>query len=180
MRKNIFSVERKLEIGPGKDKIDKDWTTVNIVKTPCTDIIAEWGKNSLPFRDGEFDLVYSSHCLEHIPWHMTLFALKDVYRILKKCGTIEIWVPDFKYIVDCYLNRRCGDKWRKYNSESHFMKWVNGRIFTYGDNPHFALFDMDYLEHCLCEAGFKNIDKLDKPRAYDHGRINIGLKGEKC
>lgn len=170
---------KKLEIGPGKSKIDSDWITVNIVKTPCTDIISEWGKTPLPFEDNEFDLVYSSHCLEHIPWHDTIFALKDAYRILNSGGILEIWVPDFEYIVNCYKSKKCGDNWRKYNEESDYMKWVNGRIFTYGESPHHCVFDHDYLQMCLIESGFKDIFKLEKPRGYDHGKINMGLRGVK-
>lgn len=88
-------------------------------------------------------------------------------------------MPNFRYIVDCYLKGKCGDQWRKYNENSDYMKWVNGRIFTYGDSPHMCVFDDDYLKKCLVANGFINVRKLDKPRGYDHGKINLGMGGVK-
>ena len=168
-----------LEIGPGKSKISDEWVTVNIIKTPQTDFVVEWGWDRLPFEKESFDLVYASHCLEHVPWSQTIFALKDAYRILKKGGAIEVWVPDFKYVIDCYLKKKCGDDWRKYNEDSNYMTWVNGRIFTYGENPHMAVFDKEYLVKSLNKAGFRDCKLLQKPRGYDHGKINLGIRGEK-
>lgn len=47
----------------------------------------------LPFRNEVFDEVYMSHIAEHLSNPMK--SLKDVHRILKKGGTVHIWVPNF-------------------------------------------------------------------------------------
>jgi len=167
----------KLEIGPGKTKIGIDWKTFGMENA---DIIGNL-EDKLPFPNNSFDLVYMSHVLEHVRWWKTVAVLKEVYRILSPDGVIEIWVPDFEYIVKCYLNKRCGDEWRKYNSDNDFMTWINGRIFTYGEkwNWHRCIFDYDSLNKNLRAAGFKNIFRLTKPRGYDHGVINLGVGGMK-
>ena len=176
---------RKLEIGPSEGtRIDGDWITLNSLGT--ADYKAEWGTDRLPFDDGTFSLVYASHVLEHIPWFKTLDALKEVYRILEPKGLIEIWVPNFEYLVECYLVSKLGDDWRHENPNNDPMLWLNGRIFTYGGplgladpNWHRAVFDVDYLQQCLEQAGFHSIANLEKPRGYDHGPINLGLSGIK-
>jgi ubiquinone/menaquinone biosynthesis C-methylase UbiE len=48
----------------------------------------------LPFKDGEFDVIYASHILEHI---QNLVVLKkELTRILKNKGLILVIVPHFQ------------------------------------------------------------------------------------
>ena len=56
----------------------------------------------LPIKSHTYDLVYMSHILEHIPWFQTVDFLKEIHRILKGDGTVEIWVPDFEKIVEAF------------------------------------------------------------------------------
>jgi SAM-dependent methyltransferase len=45
----------------------------------------------LPFSDNTFDFILANHVLEHIPkWTETF---KDLIRILKVGGILEVWVP---------------------------------------------------------------------------------------
>ena len=48
-------------------------------------------------------------------------------------------------------------------------------------NWHMAVFSPRYLRSLLAESGLINIDELDSSmvRGYDHGWINIGMKGYK-
>lgn len=179
----------KLEIGPGNSRLGPDWQTLDSPRSPYVDscdFTAEWGDTPLPFGSAEFDLVYASHVLEHVPWFKTIDALKEVYRILKPGGIFEVWVPNFRYLVSCYRTETCGDDWRRDNPNSDPMLWLNGRIFTYGGplgladpNWHRAVFDERYLTQCLMEGGFHSITQLEKPRGHDHGPINLGLSGTK-
>lgn len=178
-------MNRKLEIGPSEGtRIDGDWVTLNSLGT--ADYKAEWGTNPLPFDDNTFSLVYASHVLEHIPWFKTIDALQEVHRILQPGGVVEIWVPNFEYLVECYLKGTLGDDWRRDNPNDDPMLWFNGRLFTYGGplglgdpNWHRAVFDGDYLRQCLLKAGFSKTDWLKKPRGHDHGPINLGMSGTK-
>jgi predicted SAM-dependent methyltransferase len=171
----------KLEIGPGPQKIDSTWTTVGPFKALHVDYIARWGEEPLPFEDNSVDQIYASHVLEHVIWHKTIDALKETHRILKPGGFIEIHVPNFAIVVKAYLEKRCGDNWRAHNKEGNYMKWVNGRVFTYGGpgNTHRALFDRDYLRQCLLEAGFTEAKEGAKVRGHNHGVINLAMTGVK-
>lgn len=171
----------KVEIGPGLQKIDPTWVTVGPFAADHVDYVARWGEDLLPFEDNSVDLIHASHVLEHIIWHKTIDALKDAHRILKSAGKIEIHVPNFKVIVDSYLKKKCGDPWRAHNKEGDFMKWVNGRIFTYGGpgNNHRSVFDNVYLRRCLLSAGFKEALLGAPIRGHNHGPINLSMTGIK-
>lgn len=175
---------RKLEIGPGnKGRINKTWETMDIVKKPFVDIVHDASVIPYPIKSNIYDLVYMSHILEHIPWFKTIKTLKEVYRIIKNGGIVEIWVPDFAKIIKAYINPRLmhKDGWYKYNPEKDIMKWINGRIFTYGPEPnwHKTVFDRSYLSKCIKKAGFNSIKNIKKPRGYDHGWINLGMSARK-
>lgn len=185
---------RYLEIGPGKKRIP-GFEGLNIVKNKATDYIAD-AANGIPLADNSFDLIYSSHFLEHIEWYKTKFVLKEIYRILKKDGVLELWVPDGLKIAKAFVDGELyqgkdfyNDGWWKFNDEHDVCKWFCGRIFTYGDgnkikghwNSHLAAFSERYLTECLKESGFTNIRRMTSSecRGYDHGWINLGLRAVK-
>lgn len=175
---------KKLEIGPGVKSIGSDWECMDMVVRPHVQYVHDIRKFPYPFMDNSFDLVYMSHILEHIPWFQTDSCLKEIKRILKPGGVVEIWVPDLEKLVQAYLNPELNEKdgWYKYNPEKDPTKWFNGRLFTYGpgeENWHRAAFDKRYLSKCLGDAGFSDIKKLENPRGYDHGWINLGMSGSK-
>ena len=171
---------RALEIGPGLNPVDKDWETMDMVGTPTH--LHDVRKLPLPLETGKYDLVYMSHILEHVPWFQTVDFLKEILRSLKHGGTVEVWVPDLRYLVRCYMENKIGDSWLKFNKEKDPVTWFNGRLFTYGpgeENWHRAAFDQPYLIKQLKRAGFRHCTNLKKPRGYDHGKINLGIAAVK-
>jgi len=169
-----------LEIGPGISSLGKEWDSMDMVQRPHVNIKHDIRSFPYPIESGRYDLVYMSHILEHIPWFQTEECLKEVKRILKVGGTLEIWVPDLRKLVEAYLNPtlNANDGWYKFNPEKDPVKWFNGRLFTYGpdeENWHRAAFDREYLKRCLVKAGFQEIFDLNKPRGHDHGWINLGV-----
>ena len=186
--KNSRKSVRQLEIGPGEIRL-KNFEGVNIVKSPATDYIADVA-NGLPFKNETFDVIYSSHFLEHIEWYKTDFVISEMYRCLKKNGKVEIWIPDGFKIMNEFIKAEEGnttypDNWFMKNEQKSIFKWVNGRLF-YGCNPkypswHKAVFSYKYLEELLNNSGFKNIRKLElkECRKDNHGWINLGVTAEK-
>lgn len=169
---------KKLEIGPGKRPVgtaEEGWVHAGYG--------VRWGYSALPYEDNSFSEFYASHVLEHIPWNKTAAALSEAYRVVADGGIIEIWVPNFEYIVECYHQKKMGDRWKRYNKERNFMKWVNGRIFTYGpraDNWHHSCFDAEYLNQCLEDAGFCEVHTIpERIRGAGHGPIDLGATGVK-
>lgn len=169
-----------LEIGPGEKPTDLSWDTMDVIQRPGLTWLHDARSLPLPIPDASYGLVYMSHILEHIPWTQTVAFLKEIRRILIPGGSVEIWVPDLAKLVQAYLEHNTGGcKWRKFNKENDPVTWFNGRLFTYGpedENWHRAAFDAQYLKRQLRRAGFDAaINRLSKPRGYDHGWINLGM-----
>ena len=82
-----------LDIGCGNIKYPGS-IGLDIKKTGVTDIVCNVEKG-LPFKKNEFDLVYSSHTLEHLDPKKLVFVLEEIWRITKPTGNIKIIVPHF-------------------------------------------------------------------------------------
>lgn len=179
-----------LEIGPGKQRLGPDWTTVGLEDCDAVDYVVEWGREPLPFPEGTFDLVYASHVIEHVPWYLTRVALNEVFRVLASRGSFEVHTVDFRKMVDYYLTGQAADDFNGHglNTQRHLMRWIACRIFAFdGDdvqngwtnNWHKALFDRKYLEECLRQSGFEDLQAVALPRDREHYSYNLGMSGRK-
>lgn len=192
--RNSKKYERRLEIGPGPERID-GFETINVVWGKNVDYIADASKR-LPFNSGVFDLIYASHVLEHIPWYQVDEVMKEWVRLLKPGGSVEIWVPNGLLIAKTFVDAEEGtsnqihnDGWYRFNPDKDPCKWANGRIFSYGDgkgnkkNPnwHLTVFSPRYLEKVMRSSGLSNLERLSNTdvRGHDHGWINLGMRGTK-
>lgn len=185
---------RKLEIGSGSKRI-AGFETLDIVSNPTVDYLSDASKN-LPFKNDTFDLIYSSHVLEHIPWYLAETTLREWVRILTPGGILEVWVPNGLKICETLVRVESGEKglvekdgWYKFNSRKDPCVWAAGRIFTYGDgtgnlnhsNWHRSIFTPRYLKDLFSIVGLIKIEEMDRSevRGEDHGWINLGVKETK-
>ena len=60
----------------------------------------------LPFRDECFDSVIASHVLEHVPIWDTELSLREMHRVLKPSGTLQVQVPDMGWIAERITKNR--------------------------------------------------------------------------
>jgi predicted SAM-dependent methyltransferase len=67
----------------------------------------------LKFPDETFEVVYTSHFVEHIPKEKLDFILSECYRVLKPRGILRIVVPDFENIVREYLRNLENNEFEK-------------------------------------------------------------------
>ncbi|MGE3376462.1 MAG: methyltransferase domain-containing protein [Vicinamibacteria bacterium] len=173
----VTATTRKLEIGAVRaGPVGAGFETLDALAG--ADHRARWGEEPLPFPDEVFGEVYASHVLEHVPWFLSVAALREAHRVLAPGGLLEVWVPDLRAIVDSYLAGRCGDGWRKHNPDGDPLLWLNGRLFTYGpgdENWHRAAFDAEHLTACLTRAGFARVEVTRRrTRGVSHGPIDLG------
>jgi len=81
----------KLNLGCGND-IKQGWTNLDIANLPGVDVVHNLNKLPLPFNENSFDEILCQDVLEHI--HFTEL-LKDIHRILKPGGVLDVRVPHF-------------------------------------------------------------------------------------
>jgi SAM-dependent methyltransferase len=113
-----------------------DYTTTDLY-SPLADVKADLCK--LPFEDHVYDLILCNHVLEHIPDHLQ--ALSELYRVLKKGGTLIAQVP-----LD--LNRE-----KTFEDPTITDPQERNRIF--GQYDHVRIYGKDYFEF-LNQTGFSS------------------------
>ena len=132
-----------------------DLTTINypVDKTKernDSDIVFNLNTASdLPIGDNTFDIVYSSHTLEHIREEHLEGVVRNVHRVLKPGGLFRVIVPDFLKSVN-ELRR----------SNLRFFEEVNNEVGTgKGSNivDRFSRFNISYIK-----GGVAMGPKLDK------------------
>ena len=81
-----------LDVGCGTNKYEGAIGLDNNPRTKA-DVIHDLGEVPYPFADNEFDLVVSSHAIEHIPDVMKF--VEELYRITKNGGRIKLLTPHY-------------------------------------------------------------------------------------
>lgn len=101
-RKTRITQDSKLlNLGCGT-KYHSDWVNVNLVSTG-NGVIACNLLQGVPFKNGEFDVVYHAHILEHFTKKDAAAFLRECHRVLKPGGIIRIVVPDLEMIANNYI-----------------------------------------------------------------------------
>ncbi len=182
---------RCLEIGPNKAKIP-GFETLDIVPGKLVDHVGDASKP--PFNDGTFDLVYSSHVLEHIEWDSVADTVKQWARILKSDGWLEVHTLDARRLMTALLHLdETGEwtgpnpTWREAQTGGDPYLWCVARLMNFpkGGNEyqkHRTLITPNYLARCFTEAGLVDLAPLtreDARASRHHAFINLGLKGRK-
>ncbi|HXZ36302.1 MAG TPA: methyltransferase domain-containing protein [Thermodesulfobacteriota bacterium] len=93
---------RLLNLGCGR-RYHPDWVNVDFRSTGPGVLAIDLG-GRLPFSDREFDAVYHSHLLEHLPKRKVPFFLRECFRVLKPGGILRVVVPDLEKISRLYLD----------------------------------------------------------------------------
>lgn len=129
---------------------DIDWPKfINVDARPQKHVHYVHGVTSLPFfKNDTADLIYLSHCLEHIPFAETYLALSEWKRVLKPGGILRISVPDFEQIVKIYEEN---DR----DMNLILMPLMGGQDYAY--NFHYNMFNYRRLKELLIETGFSEV-----------------------
>jgi len=99
---------------------------------------------SLPFKTGDYDLVYSCHVLEHFKLSEISAVLDEWVRIMKPEGEMRLVLPNLEWAARHIVNREV---------DKDVMNVVYGEQ-NYIENFHRAGFTPDMIEGALKKKGF--------------------------
>jgi predicted SAM-dependent methyltransferase len=120
-----------------KFKSFKNWNyTTTDLHSPLADVKADICH--LPFKDHTYDLVLCNHVLEHIPNDRK--AMKELYRVLKKGGTLIAQVPL--------------EETRANTFEDDSIVDYKERTKIFGQYDHVRVYGRDYYDR-LDQVGFR-------------------------
>lgn len=104
------------------------------------------------FKGNSVDLIYVSHCLEHLEIVEVPKALAEWFRVLKPGGLLRIAVPDFDAIMRMY---ECS------GGSIPAIQYVllGGQDYLF--NFHKSVFNESHLRGLLAAAGFAGICKWE-------------------
>lgn len=105
----------------------------------------------IDYDNDTFDLIYSSHVLEHFPRKQTLNILQEWTRILKKGGILRISVPNIEALIEIYQQGKDLDQ---------IIGPLYGRQ-DYRYNYHYTIFDYKILKGLMEKAGLTSIHYWD-------------------
>ena len=111
-----------------------DYTTTDL-HSPLADVKADIC--NLPFQDDQYDSILCNHVLEHIP--DDLKAMRELYRVLKKGGTLIAQVPL--------------EEERAKTFEDDSITDANERTKVFGQYDHVRIYGLDYF-HRMESVGF--------------------------
>ena len=122
---------------------------------------------SMELEDESYDIVLCNHVLEHVLYYDR--ALKELYRIIRKNGFLQIAVPQREDLMET-------------PATLHGDACEENKIL-YGQEDHLRIFGMDF-ESMLCGQGFvieavgtarmpKSIKAVTGPALYDYNRLYI-------
>ena len=93
---------RFLNVGCGKI-FHPEWNNLDLYSGEH--VIFHDVRQGLPFRNENFDAVYSSHVLEHLSPPEGVRLVQELFRILKPGGVARLVVPDLERICEEYLHQ---------------------------------------------------------------------------
>ena len=105
--------------------------------SPMADVKVDLCK--LPFEENYYDLILCNHVLEHIPDHIQ--AMKELYRVLKKGGTLIAQVPIDEKLETTFEDNSIIDP--------------NDRSRIFGQYDHVRIYGNDFFSF-LDKVGFKS------------------------
>lgn len=149
----------KLHLGCGHRHLE-GWLNVDARPEVGPDLVADI-TSLAAFEDGETEIIYACHVLEHIPRPQVPDVLAEWRRVLKPGGILRLAVPDFAAVARLH---GLGVPMQRLQGLLHGRQNASW-------NTHYQAYDWHLLCHLLSEAGFYGFHKwipcLEYPDDYD-------------
>jgi predicted SAM-dependent methyltransferase len=168
---------KKLHIGCGEN-ILRGW--LNSDYLPPKRILHLDATKTYPFKNDEFDYIFSEHMLEHTNYLEGLQMLSECFRVLKPKGKIRISTPDLSFLIDLYRSDKSElqikfvkystDQWIRYAPYYADTFVINNYMRFWG---HKFIYDEKVLRDSLTRVGFIDINKFNVCESDDEALQNL-------
>ncbi len=128
-----------------------------------------------PFPDGMARKIYFGDVIEHLDMFVAPAVLKELLRILKPGGVLDITCPDMRWVAERMVKNDWGDHanvpWLNPTSDPFenamayvFGGWMSQSEHTIPGMGHINGFDEGKLKRWVLEAGFKTAERMEDTR----------------
>jgi len=175
-----------INCGSGNNPLPKPWHNIDKYYYPGHEEMnrADGNPEDFDWEKGDFtdlskwednlvDKVNICHALEHVSWEDAQKTLREIYRVLKIGGDVEVEVPDIDFI---FMN------WLQGGQIADMLNLVYGGM----DNNvywggHFCGFNRELLKIQMRDVGFKDIGEKEVGFGTSHPEPdrNFRLRGDK-
>lgn len=129
---------------------------------------------NLDFPENTFDEVMMVHCLEHLDMEEGNLAIREIYKVLKVGGSVDIELPNLVKACELLLKTSYAEDTQKWY---RVMGLLYGTTGSDGEGQyHMCGYTPEYLRFKLEERGFKDIQ--DIPVGFGHGEATFEGHGE--
>ena len=169
IRLNIGSCDLPLPRAEG-------WINIDLSTSPHiqADLILDGRELDKNFGDDSVDEIYAGHFLEHLYPTEAEDFVRMSYRLLKPGGILGLVTPDFRFIVNGYLQ---GEE------EFNIAELIETFIFSYKqESVHRSIWDLHSMKELFVRHGFKDvteIDRMEDPRVAYGVEWQMGVQGIK-
>lgn len=157
----------KLNLGCGSEKLP-GYINVDIDKNLKPDLVLDFSKYKLPYKDKTVNEVVIFHTIEHIQKRLHKPILGECSRVLKKGGKIYLSYPNFW---------ECAQRWYE-NKNGHREFWeqtLYGRQ-AFPSDFHVCAVDPDELKGYLLALGFDGVAHYSEDAPNHYNTITVGTK----
>ncbi len=120
--------------------------------------------NTLPFSSNSFDIIFSSHLLEHIHKNQIEFFLMDSFRVLKNGGLNIIATPSLEKIFKiCYTKNKNKLVFKDFSRRFYKDKFIcNSHIINLSFRAfgHRFIVDSEYIKKLSIDIGYSNTKEI--------------------
>lgn len=162
---------RKLQLGAGGNSA-KGWLNTDI--KPADNQVYLDATAKFPLPDGSFQYAFNEHLIEHLPWELGLFMLRESYRVLAQGGKIRIITPNLTKFLKLLDDSTDADAQlfieAKFRQGGYAVNAVPGiyilnrQMREWG---HQFLYDPPTLRKSLEMVGFKQITQYEITKITD-------------
>jgi len=145
----------RLNLGAGSSRIP-GYLSVDVESSVKPDVVCNFTKDRLPYKDNEVQEILFFHTIEHIERKYHKFILSEIHRVLRSDGILLISYPEFSEIVQNWLDNK--------NGQREFWEHTVYGLQRYPSDFHVVAMHTPHFKLLLEELGFRNVGITVEPQ----------------